>query len=100
MGDLNLAEALAPGSADLLPRMYVRKITFSACRNLSTFPFPPSQSRKQRRMVEFLLFNAFKVTHPPTHPHALTCTQSRTTCLNTYTNRHTEMFFSPLFAHL
>lgn len=105
VGDLNLAEALAPGAAGLLPRMYVRKITFSACRNLSTFPFPPSQSRKQRRMVEFLLFNAFKVlphahsrTHTITRTHTLTrlhCTQSRATCLNIYTNGRTESLFAP-----
>lgn len=56
--DLELSSAIKDIKA--VPRVFLRKLTFSASRNVSAFPFPPSMSRKQRRVVEFLLFNAFK----------------------------------------
>lgn len=56
--DLDLAQGLA--DADAVAAVFMRKVSLSASRNISAFPFPASMTRKQRRMVEFLLYNAFK----------------------------------------
>jgi len=56
--DLDLIQAL--DQVEAIASVYLRKVSFSASRNLSAFPFAPSMSRKQRRMVEFLLSSAFK----------------------------------------